>query len=170
MCLFIACVRNVVCLSSSLNSHLRDILICSLTNEIAEVYDVDRRLVNLLAYTTYQPRAINPPTESLSGFVSNLNNSMMRCRPRVSCLRTHRGGLACSSRLYESQISKLSGASGPGEGQQNNRKLNEPYVGTPQVGKIFLSSISKKIEKGLKINYNRLEINSVSFKMKNEKE
>ena len=43
-------------------------------------------------------------------------------------------------------------------------------IGTPQVGKIFLSSTSKKIEKGLKINYNGLEINSESFKMKNEKE
>ena len=41
-------------------------------------------------------------------------------------------------------------------------------VGTPQVGKISLSSISKKIEQGLKINYNGLEINSESFKMKNE--
>ena len=50
----------------------------------------------------------------------------MRCRPRVMCLRTHRGGLAWNSRLYESQIIELSRASGPGEGQQNNRKLNEP--------------------------------------------
>ena len=54
-----------------MNSHLRDILIGSLTNEIAEVYDVDRRLVNLLAYTTYQSRAISANTESLSGFVNN---------------------------------------------------------------------------------------------------
>ena len=63
----------------------------------------------------------------------------MRCRPRVLCLRTHRGGLAWNSRLYESQIIELSRASGPGEGQQNNRKLNEPcarrqirfnYIGT----------------------------------------
>ena len=88
--------------------------------------DVDRRLVNLLAYATYQSRAINAPTESLSGFVSNLNNSMMRCRLLVLCLCTHRGGLAWNSRLYESQIIELSRASGPGEGQQNNRKLNEP--------------------------------------------
>ena len=125
MCLFIVCVRNLVCLSSSLNSHLRESLIGSLTNEIAKVYGVDRRLRNLLAYTTYQSRAINSPTESLSGFVSNLNDSMMRCRLRVLCLRTHRGGLAWNSRLYESQIIELSRASGPGEGQQN-RKLNEP--------------------------------------------
>ena len=109
-----------------MNSHLRDILIGSLTNEIAEANDVDRRLVNLLAYTTYQPRAVNAPTESISGFVSNLNNSMMRCRPRIVRLRLHRGGLACNSRLCESQISKLSRASGPDEGQPDNRKLNEP--------------------------------------------
>ena len=50
----------------------------------------------------------------------------MRCRRRVPCLCTHCGGLAWSSRLYESQIIELSRASGPGEGQQNNRKLNEP--------------------------------------------
>ena len=124
-----------------MSSHLRDILIGSLTNEIAEVYDVDRRLVNLLAYTTYRSRAISANTESLSGFVSNLNSSMMRCRPRVSCRRTRdqalygslptqalgqRGGLACNSRIGESQINKLSRISGPGEGQPNNRKLNEP--------------------------------------------
>ena len=75
---------------------------------------------------TYQSRAINAPTESLSGFVGNLNNSMMRCCRRVPCLCTHRGGLACSLRLYESQIIELNRASGSAEGQQNNRKLNEP--------------------------------------------
>ena len=124
-----------------MDSHLRKNLIGSLTNEIAEVYDVDRRLVNLLAYTTYQSRAISANTESLSGFVSNLNNSMMRCPPRVLCRRTQdqaphgslpmqapgqRGDLACNSRIYESQISKLSRASGLDEGQPNNRELNEP--------------------------------------------
>ena len=50
----------------------------------------------------------------------------MRCRLLVLCLCTHCGGLAWNSRLYESKITELSRASGPGEGQQNNRKLNEP--------------------------------------------
>ena len=50
----------------------------------------------------------------------------MRCRLLVLCLCKHCGGLAWNSRLYESQIIELSRASGPGEGQQNNRKLNEP--------------------------------------------
>jgi len=65
----------------------------------------------------------------------------MRCPPRVLCRRTQdqaphgslpmqapgqRGDLACNSRLYESQISKLSRASGLAEGQPNNRELNEP--------------------------------------------
>ena len=60
------------------------------------------------------------------GSVSNLNNSIMRCRPLVPCLLKHCGGLAWNSRLYESQIIELSRACGPGEGQQNNRNLNEP--------------------------------------------
>ena len=51
----------------------------------------------------------------------------MRCRLWcVLCVLVHRSGLACSSRLYESQISKLSRASGLDEGQPNNRELNEP--------------------------------------------
>ena len=65
----------------------------------------------------------------------------MRCPPRVLCRRTQdqaphgslpmqapgqRGDLACNSRIYESQISKLSRASGLDEGQPNNRELNEP--------------------------------------------
>ena len=50
----------------------------------------------------------------------------MRCRLWVLCLLTHRSGLACNSRLRESQISKLSRASGPDEGQPDNRKLIEP--------------------------------------------
>ena len=65
---------------------------------------------------------------------------MMRCPPRVLCRRTQdqaphgslpmqapgqRGDLACNSRLYESQISKLSRASGLAEGQPNDRELNE---------------------------------------------
>ena len=44
----------------------------------------------------------------------------------VLCVLAHRSGLACSLRLYESQISKLSRASGLDEGQPNNRELNEP--------------------------------------------
>ena len=99
MCLFIAGVRNVVCLSSSLNSHLRDILIGSLTNEIEEVYDIDRGLVNLLAYTTYQSRAISANTQIISGFVSNLNNSMTRCRPR-SCVFVHHAAAWHVTRVY----------------------------------------------------------------------
>ena len=50
----------------------------------------------------------------------------MRFRLWVLCLLAHRSGLACNSRLRESQISKLSRASGPDEGQPDNRKLNEP--------------------------------------------
>ena len=65
----------------------------------------------------------------------------MRCPPRVLCRRTQdqaphgslpmqalgqRGGLACNSRLYESQIIELSRASGLAENQPNNRELNEP--------------------------------------------
>ena len=91
---------------------------------------VDRRLVDLLAYTTYWPRShkCSPAKElkAFSGFVSNLNKSMMRCRLWVLCLLAHRSGLACNSRLRESQISKLSRASGLDEGQPNNRKLNGP--------------------------------------------
>ena len=65
--------------------------------------------------------------KAFSGFVSNLNKSMMRCRLWcVLCVLAHRSGLACSLRLYESQISKLSRASGLDEGQPNNRELNEP--------------------------------------------
>ena len=50
----------------------------------------------------------------------------MTCRPRIVRLRVHRGGLACNSRLRESQINKLSRRSGPDEGQPDNRKFNEP--------------------------------------------
>ena len=50
----------------------------------------------------------------------------MRCRLWVLCLLAHRSGLACNSRLYESQLSKLSRASGLDGGQPNNRELNEP--------------------------------------------
>ena len=87
---------------------------------------VGRRLGNLLADTTYQSGVKSTHIGITCVFVSNLNSSMVRCRPQVPCLRTQRGGLACNSRKGESQISKLSRISGPGEGQPNNRKLNEP--------------------------------------------
>ena len=88
--------------------------------------------MNLLAYPTYRSRALGANTESLSGFVSNLNNSMMRCRLWVLCLLARSSRLACNSSLGESQINKLNRASGPSAashrsaGQPDNRKLNEP--------------------------------------------
>ena len=94
---------------------------------------VDRRLDNLLAYTTYRSRA-SANTESFSGFVSNRNNSRMGCR--LWCALCLHIALVCSlhiaaawhgTRVYdESQIRKLARRSGPNWGQPNNRELNEP--------------------------------------------
>ena len=106
-------------------------LALSLTTEIINVPDVDRGLDKLLADTTYQSRShkCSPVKElkAFSGFVSNWNNSMMRCRLWcVLSVLVHYSGLAWNSRLSGIQISKLNRRSGPGEGQPDNRKLNEP--------------------------------------------
>ena len=93
--------------------------------------DVDRGLDELLADTTCQPgnHKCFPAKElkASSGFVSNWNNSMMRCR--LWCILSvlvHCSGLAWSSRLSGIQISKLNRRSGPDEDQPDNRKFNEP--------------------------------------------
>ena len=92
---------------------------------------VDPGLDKLLADTTCQPgnHKCFPAKElkAFSGFVSNLNNSMMRCRLWcVLSVLVHCSGLAWNSRLSGIQISKLNRRSGPGEGQPDNRKFNEP--------------------------------------------
>ena len=52
---------------------------------------------------------------------------MMRCRLWcVLSVLVHCSGLAWNSRLSGIQISKLNRRSGPGEGQPDNRKFNEP--------------------------------------------
>ena len=84
------------------------------------------RLDNLLAYPTYRSRAISANTESLSGFVSNPSDRMIRNSARNARNRAHVAESVCSSKRGESQINKLNRASGPSSGQPDNRKLNEP--------------------------------------------
>ena len=106
-------------------------------------------LDNLLAYPTCRSRALGANTESLSGFVSNLNNSMMFARLWVLCLLARSSGLACNSRLGKSQVNKLSRTSGPSSGQPDNRMLIEPsamrqiqinYVPSCEIASSFATS------------------------------
>ena len=87
------------------------------------------RLDNLLAYPTYRSRAISANTESLSGFVSNPSDRMIRNSARNARNRAHVAESVCSSERGESQLEKLNRSSGPSEGQLNNRKLLEPPRG-----------------------------------------
>ena len=92
---------------------------------------VDRRLVDLLAYTTYWPRnhKCSPEKEmkAFSGFVSNSSDRMIRNSAHNARICGHVAESVCNSERGKSQVNKLNRSSGgPDEGRLNNRKLHEP--------------------------------------------
>ena len=64
--------------------------------------------------------------KAFSGFVSNPSDRMIRNSAHNARNCGHVAESVCNSERGESQLSKLSRASGLDEGQPNNRELNEP--------------------------------------------
>ena len=109
-----------------MNSHLRDILIGSLTNEIVEVNWHGPLTRNLLAYTTSEQRPMSGPSDH-GGFASNDRSNTTRNPAANVQIRSTAGSVCNWTSWRENQLINLGSVCDPSLGLgASNRKYHEP--------------------------------------------